>query len=115
MSVLIADIRQEGVLVPIATAVDSGKLADARQHLDQVASGLVPAGTKPEETLNALKSEKAAKEQSPARLGTFRCAGNQLADNNRGSHPVPGPRATARRHSAASARGSRDDGTGCRS
>lgn len=71
VSLLIADIRQEGVLVPIATAVDSGKLADGRQHLDQVASGLVPAGTKPEETLNALKSEKAAKERAQLDWGRF--------------------------------------------
>jgi hypothetical protein len=68
---LVAELRQEPILVPVATAIEAGRLAAARQHLEEVAHGLVPSGTKSEDLLNALRATKAAKERAQLDWGRF--------------------------------------------
>ena len=69
--VLMAEVRQEPVLAPVFALAEAGKLDAARQHLDQVALGLVPSGTKVSELLNALKAAKASKERAQLDWGRF--------------------------------------------
>ena len=70
-ALLVTELRQEHVLVPVVTAIESGRLAAARQHLVQVAHGLVTSGATQADLLSALKATKAAKERSQLDWGRF--------------------------------------------
>ena len=70
-ALLVTELRQEHVLVPVVTAIESGRLAAARQHLVQVAQGLVTSGATKADLLSALKATKAAKERSQLDWGRF--------------------------------------------
>ena len=68
-TLLISDMRQEPVLAPVVTLIESGGLIAAKQHLEQVAYGLVPSGTA--ELPQALEAAKAAKERAQLDWGRF--------------------------------------------
>lgn len=68
---LLAELRQEEVLSPIAALIEGGKLAEARRHVEQVAEGLVPLGTSESDFVQLLKSIKAAKERAQLDWGKF--------------------------------------------
>ena len=70
-ALLVAELRQEQVFVPIVTAIESGRLATARKHLVQVARGLDTSGAAQADLLSALKATKAAKERSQLDWGRF--------------------------------------------
>ena len=68
---LVDDMRQEAVLVPVATLIDSGNLGAAKVHLQQVAQGLVKADTADADLLPALRTKKAEKERAQIDWGRF--------------------------------------------
>ena len=68
---LVDDMRQEAVLVPVATLIDSGNLSAAKVHLQQVAQGLVQADTADADLLPALRTKKAEKERAQIDWGRF--------------------------------------------
>ena len=68
---LVDDMRQEAVLVPVATLIDSGNLGAAKVHLQQVAQGLVQADTADADLLPALRIKKAEKERAQLDWGRF--------------------------------------------
>ena len=68
---LVEDMRQEAVLVPVATLIDSGNLGAAKVHLQQVAQGLVQADTADADLLPALRIKKAERERAQIDWGRF--------------------------------------------
>ena len=68
---LVEDMRQEAVLVPVATLIDSGNLGAAKVHLQQVAQGLVQADTADVDLLPALRIKKAERERAQIDWGRF--------------------------------------------
>ena len=70
-ALLVTELRQEHVLVPVVTAIEFGRLAAARQHLVYVAQGLVTSGAAQADLLSALKATKAAEERSQLDWGRF--------------------------------------------
>ena len=70
-ALLVTELRQEHVLVPVVTAIESGNLAAARQHLVYVARGLVTSDAAQADLLSALKATKAAEERSQLDWGRF--------------------------------------------
>jgi hypothetical protein len=71
-TLLVADMRQEPVLVPVVTLIESGRLAAAKQHLGQVAQGLVSPGYA--DLLQALKTVKSSKERAQLDWGRLSAA-----------------------------------------
>jgi AAA domain-containing protein len=71
-TLLVLELRREPVLSPVASLIESGALAAARAHLDQVAQGLAPSGSG--DLLQALKTAKAAKERAQLDWGRFSSA-----------------------------------------
>lgn len=70
-TLLLMELRQEPVFVPVAVAIEDGTLRAARQHLLQVAEGLVPPGTARSDFVQALKVEKDAKERAQLDWGKY--------------------------------------------
>lgn len=68
---LLASFKAEGVLRPVAIAVEQGNLVEAWSHLVQVGLGRVPSGTKEADLLPALRASQAAKERSQLDWGRF--------------------------------------------
>ena len=68
---LVEDMRQEAVLVPVATLIDSGNLGAAKVHLQQIAQGLVQADTADADLLPALRIKKAERERAQIDWGRF--------------------------------------------
>ncbi len=83
-SLLIGTFKSIPLLQPVAQAIESGKLDDARSQLVAVALGRVPAGTKEDEILPALNQAKASKERARLDWGRFSLSPIAAPD----SHPA---------------------------
>lgn len=70
-TLLVMELRQEPVLVPVAKAIEAGKVRAAKQHLLQVAEGLVPPGTARADFVQALRVDKDAKERAQLDWGKY--------------------------------------------
>lgn len=68
-TLLLGALRLEPVLIPVASLIEAGKLPAAKQHLEQVALGLVPPPA--DDLLSALKATKAAKERAQLDWGRY--------------------------------------------
>ncbi len=70
-SLLRVSFGTNALLEPVARAIESGKLEEARKQLVQVALGRVPAGTKEADVLPALRQARAGKERAKLDWGRF--------------------------------------------
>src|SRR5262245_31966832 len=71
-NLLLLELQNEPVLKPVAALINAAALPAAKTHLEQVAQGLVPAGSS--DLLQALKAIKAAKERAQLDWGRFSAA-----------------------------------------
>jgi hypothetical protein len=70
-TLLLGSLRLEPVLIPVANLIEAGKFTEARDHLHQVAGGLVQSGTPAAELLNAIKIAKAVQERAQLDWGRY--------------------------------------------
>jgi hypothetical protein len=70
-ALLISSFQGTPLLQPVAVSIGQRKLKEARKHLVQIGLGRVPAGTKENEILDALRRAKTAKERAKLDWGRF--------------------------------------------
>jgi hypothetical protein len=70
-ALLVSSFQRNPLLQPVVTSIGQRKLKDARNHLVQTGLGRVPAGTKENEILGALRQAKTAKERAKLDWGRF--------------------------------------------
>lgn len=70
-ALLISSFHGTPLLQPVAVSIGQRKLKEARKHLVQIGLGRVPAGTKENEILDALRRAKTAKERAKLDWGRF--------------------------------------------
>lgn len=71
-TLLMSELRQEPTLAPAAALIEAGSLAEAKEHLEQIARGLIPPGTPTgADLVSGLKATKAAKERAQLDWGRF--------------------------------------------
>jgi len=68
---LLQEFTNRPLLSPVALTIKQGKLTEAKKHLNRVALGAVPPGTKEADLERSLQASKAAKQRAQLDWGRF--------------------------------------------